>query len=104
MSEKPARRRRLAWLPLLSLFFIARVAAAQAEPPPVQRDVDLSWDTDRGLLYLDIGFRDVIDAGIRNKLSRGLPTTIVLTAVFTTLTYATIYVGAGASFGDVARR
>lgn len=80
MSEKPARRRRLAWLPLLFLLFIARVAAAQAEPPPVQRDVDLSWDTDKSLLYLDIGFRDVLDASIRNKLSRGLPTTIVLTA------------------------
>jgi hypothetical protein len=59
---------------------VGRVAAAQAEPPPVQRDVDLSWDTDKSLLYLDIGFRDVIDAGIRSKLSRGLPTTIVLTA------------------------
>ena len=46
----------------------------------MQRDIDLSWDTDRGLLYLDIGFRDIIDDGIRNKLSRGLPTTIVLTA------------------------
>jgi hypothetical protein len=80
VSEKPARRRRLAWLPLLFLLFIARVAAAQAEPPPVQRDVDLSWDTDKSLLYLDIGFRDVLDANIRNKLSRGLPTTIVLTA------------------------
>ena len=80
MSEKPARRRRWTWLPLLFVILLARGAAAQAEPPPVQRDVDLSWDTDKGLLYLDIGFRDIIDDGIRNKLSRGLPTTIVLTA------------------------
>jgi hypothetical protein len=27
-----------------------------------------------------MGFRDVLDAGIRSKLSRGLPTTVVLTA------------------------
>lgn len=80
MSRKPARRRRWAWLPLLIVLSVARGAAAQAEPPPVQRDIDLSWDTDKNLLYLDIGFRDIIDDGIRNKLSRGLPTTIVLTA------------------------
>jgi hypothetical protein len=55
-------------------------ASAQSEPPLTQRDAVLEWDTDRSLLYIDIGFRDVLDAGIRNKLSRGLPTTIVLTA------------------------
>jgi hypothetical protein len=80
VSREPARRRRWTWLPLLFALFVARGAAAQAEPPPVQRDVELSWDTDKGLLYLDMGFRDIIDDGIRNKLSRGLPTTIVLTA------------------------
>jgi hypothetical protein len=55
-------------------------AAAQAEPLPVQREAELSWDTDQSLLYLDMSFRDVIDAQIRGKLSRGLPTTIVLAA------------------------
>jgi hypothetical protein len=60
---------------------MSRTAAAQADPPPpVQREVELAWDSDRGLLYLDMGFRDVLDAGIRSKLSRGLPTTVVLTA------------------------
>ena len=38
------------------------------------------------------------------KLLATLTTTIALTAVFTVLTYATIYVGSGASAGDVARR
>jgi ABC-2 type transport system permease protein len=38
------------------------------------------------------------------KLVATLTTTFVLTAVFTVLTYATIYIGAGAGFGDVARR
>jgi hypothetical protein len=75
-----SRPQLFAWLSLVLALFVARVAAAQAQPPPVQREVDLSWDTDKSLLYLDIGFRDIIDDGIRNKLSRGLPTTIVLTA------------------------
>jgi ABC-2 type transport system permease protein len=38
------------------------------------------------------------------KLLATLTTTVVLTAVFTVLTYATIYVGRDASFTDVARR
>ena len=76
----PLRRRRLAWVSLVGALGVARVAAAQAEVPPVQRDVELSWDTDRRLLYIDMNFRDVLDAATRSKLSRGLPTTVVLTA------------------------
>jgi hypothetical protein len=64
---------------VLGLVF-ARPAGAQAEPPVVQREATLEWDTDKNLLYLDMSFRDVVDTGIKNKLSRGLPTTIVLTA------------------------
>ena len=55
-------------------------ASAQAEPEITQRQARLEWDQDRRLLYLGLGFRDVVDGGIRAKLSRGLPTTIVLTA------------------------
>jgi hypothetical protein len=80
VNATPRRQRHFAWLWLLVALLVGRVAAAQAEQPPVQRDADLSWDTDRSLLYLDIGFRDVLDEGIRSKLSRGLPTTIVMTA------------------------
>jgi hypothetical protein len=58
----------------------AGVARAQAEPTVVQREATLEWDTDKSLLYLDMSFRDVLDASIRTKLSRGLPTTIVLAA------------------------
>ncbi|HET9929822.1 MAG TPA: DUF4390 domain-containing protein [Polyangiaceae bacterium] len=54
------------------------VVVAQQQPPP--RAVSLEWDTDEKLLYLSVGFRDVIDDKIQEKLSRGLPTTIVLTA------------------------
>jgi hypothetical protein len=80
VRRQPTRPRRFAWLVLSLAVLVNRVAAAQAEAPPVQREIELSWDTDRSLLYLDIGFRDVLDASIRSKLSRGLPTTIVLTA------------------------
>jgi hypothetical protein len=38
------------------------------------------WDAEAKLLYLSIGFRDVIDSELQAKLSRGLPTTIVFTA------------------------
>jgi hypothetical protein len=75
------QRARLAGLLLVGALSMGRTAAAQTEPPaPVQREAELSWDTDRGLLYLDMAFRDVLDSGIRGKLSRGLPTTVVLTA------------------------
>jgi hypothetical protein len=72
--------RLLAWLWLLLLVLGPRSASAQAEPITAQREIELAWDTDRGQLYLDMGFRDVLDASIRSKLSRGLPTTIVLAA------------------------
>jgi len=48
------------------------------EPPP--RDVRFAWNQARSLLLVTVSFRDVIDSSIRKKLSRGLPTTIVLTA------------------------
>lgn len=79
MSSLP-RALLFALLTLLAVLSQAAHASAQAEPPLTQRDAVLEWDTDKSLLYIDIGFRDVLDAGIRNKLSRGLPTTIVLTA------------------------
>jgi hypothetical protein len=72
-----------AWVRVLlvvATLFAAGGARAQAEPPVVQRDAALEWDTDKSLLYLDMSFRDVVDASIRTKLSRGLPTTIVLAA------------------------
>jgi hypothetical protein len=53
---------------------------AQEEAPAVERNALLEWDTDRRLLYVGLVFRDLVDAGIQGKLSRGFPTTIVLTA------------------------
>lgn len=66
---------------LLALLALSLPSAAAGQARPVAtRDVLLEWDAEAKLLYLTVGFRDVIDAELRAKLSRGLPTTIVLTA------------------------
>jgi hypothetical protein len=56
----------------------ARDVYAQAAAPPL-RDARFEWDEARKILRVGVSFRDVIDGTIRKKLSRGLPTTIVLT-------------------------
>lgn len=88
VARRPAPRLRaqpafVAWLLGLALcagvlLASARAAAQQAQTPP--RPVSLEWDADERLLYLSVAFRDVIDEKIQEKLSRGLPTTILLTA------------------------
>jgi hypothetical protein len=67
-------------LSIAVLFGTIRPVHAQQASPTVERSALLEWDTDRRLLYLSIAFRDLVDAGIQSKLSRGFPTTIVLTA------------------------
>jgi hypothetical protein len=57
----------------------ARPAAAEGEEP-APRDAQFTWDEARRYLYLGVSFRDAIDETIQQKLRRGLPTTIVLTA------------------------
>jgi hypothetical protein len=76
---------RLRWLRrLLTLAVFALLTlpvAARAQAKAVQtRDALFEWDAEAKLLYLSLGFRDVIDPELQAKLSRGLPTTIVLTA------------------------
>src|SRR6185369_10585462 len=78
MSRGRAARRLRLWLALL-LLALPVVARAQARPVQT-RDVLFEWDAEAKLLYLSVGFRDVIDPELQAKLSRGLPTTIVLTA------------------------
>ncbi len=73
---------RLRWVVALLAFVllaVPAVARAQARPVPT-RDALFEWDAEAKLLYLSIGFRDVIDPELQAKLSRGLPTTIVFTA------------------------
>ncbi len=81
-AKRPARAR--AWAPLALLapaLLLARPALADEEPPPPPpRSVQLEWDADLRFLYASLSYRDVMDAELRNKLQRGLPTTIVFSA------------------------
>ncbi len=70
---------RPAWLVLTVALLLPLAARAQARAIAI-RDVGFEWDAEAKVLYLSTGFRDVIDPELQAKLSRGLPTTIVLTA------------------------
>ncbi|HEY4104900.1 MAG TPA: hypothetical protein VGM44_13465, partial [Polyangiaceae bacterium] len=63
-----------------ALIGTSRVARADdsSEDDVVTREARFDFDADTGLLYLDLLFRDIVDANLQSKLSRGLPTTIVL--------------------------
>jgi hypothetical protein len=81
MTRRPRPRRLRRALALLTFVLLALPAVARAQAKPVQtRDALFEWDAEAKLLYLSIGFRDVIDPELQAKLSRGLPTTIVFTA------------------------
>ena len=80
MSDRRLLRLVVAAFALIGSLAWVAGAQAQSETPTVARDATFEWDIDKGLLYLNMSFRDVVDAGVRSKLSRGLPTTIVLTA------------------------
>jgi len=74
-------RRALALTSFVLFALVALPSIARAQAKPVQtRDALFEWDAEAKLLYLSIGFRDVIDPELQAKLSRGLPTTIVFTA------------------------
>ena len=56
-------------------------ALADGESQGATRDAKLTWEgTGNERLLTDLSFRDVVDPEIRDKLTRGLPTTIVFTA------------------------
>jgi hypothetical protein len=75
-----ATRAGTAILFVLFALFVAGGARAQQASDGQTRPALLEWDVDEKLLYFNMNFRDVLDANLRAKLSRGLPTTIVLTA------------------------
>lgn len=84
-TDRARRGQRLAKLSsfvvaLALLLTSSVVRAQQSEVVEELRSAQLEWDADERQLYFSIGFRDLIDARIQEKLSRGLPTTIVLTA------------------------
>lgn len=65
---------------LSCLFSVSSAQAQEAADDVVTREAHFDWDADTGYLYMDLLFRDLVDANLQSKLSRGLPTTIVLTA------------------------
>jgi hypothetical protein len=80
-----AQRAGLAFFLSLALAFVCLLStsaarAQEASEDVVTREAHFDWDADTGLLYLDLLFRDIVDPNLQSKLSRGLPTTIVLTA------------------------
>ncbi len=79
-SGRAVARAGAAFLLALCALFVASGARAQEASEGQTRPALLEWDVDEKLLYFNMNFRDVLDANLRAKLSRGLPTTIVLTA------------------------
>ena len=58
---------------------LGKNARAQ-DPGESVRPVTFEWNESRELLYGTVNFRDVVDDSVKQKLTRGLPTTIALTA------------------------
>jgi hypothetical protein len=82
VSARARRAYGLRWAlaALWTTVYLASAGAALAQEkkdPP--RDARFTWNHQKTELFVDISFRDAVDAEIRKKLSRGLPTTIVLT-------------------------
>jgi hypothetical protein len=76
----PGPRRAGWWSSLcVAAWLLVRPVGAQS-PEPAPREALFTWDEARRYLYLGVSFRDAVDDSIRQKLRRGLPTTIVLTA------------------------
>lgn len=68
-----------AGLLLLALPALARAQSAEEEAPPPRFAV-YEWDSDQRFLYATLSYRDVVDASLRQKLQKGLPTTILFSA------------------------
>ncbi len=71
---------------LIAVTLVPSIAYAQAPPNPAQlpvRQATFTWEKqEKGpeLLLASFSYVDVLDAAMRNKLSSGLPTTVVLRA------------------------
>ena len=75
-----AHLRRFRCLTRLSvLVLLLWTVPARAQDHPA-RDVLFQWGPGYEKLYVGVSYRDAIDGQIREKLGRGLPTTIVFTA------------------------
>ncbi len=79
-----ARRRLRRWLGhalIGTMVLWPNLAFADDATLGATRDAKLTWEgTGSERLLADLSFRDAVDSEIRDKLTRGLPTTIVFTA------------------------
>lgn len=71
-------RQLVAFVVVVCALIHASIAKAEDKEPP-KRAAQFEWTETRDELYVSISYRDVVDATLAKKLSRGLPTTIVLT-------------------------
>jgi hypothetical protein len=74
------RRAALAGAVFLVSLATASPARADDDEPLPPRAASFEWDADQRFLYASLSYRDVMDAELRKKLQRGLPTTIVFSA------------------------
>ncbi len=71
------------WLLVAPLVLAAPAIARaddDADEPPPPRSAIYEWDSEERFLYTTLSYRDVMDAGLRQKLKKGLPTTILFSA------------------------
>jgi hypothetical protein len=84
MRGRSLQRSASSWL--LIVAFLVSWASARAQTAETSRTLpprraDFTWDSSaQRRLYMSVGFRDAVDTSIRQKLTRGLPTTIVMAA------------------------
>lgn len=76
-SGLPIRARSIA---LLFCLLVSSQPARAQEAAELLRPVMFEWNESQQLLYGSVNFRDVVDENVKKKLTRGLPTTIALTA------------------------
>lgn len=74
---------------LCAALLLGAVAPAHGQSqelrPLSDRSASFVWDSpEKRLLFVNVSFRDAIEADMREKLKRGLPTTIVMTATVRT--------------------
>lgn len=78
MSRSRASRTLLLGFALWATAGLARAQSEEERPPP--RPAVYEWDSDERFLYATLSYRDVMDATLRQKLQKGLPTTILFSA------------------------
>jgi hypothetical protein len=69
------------WAMMLVLLLTTMPRGALGQPTPSTRPAHLFWDKQGKELLVSFDFRDMVDETIRQKLTRGLPTRFLITAL-----------------------